>query len=72
MPALVLIITGSICIIMTANYSEVELTVEKMKYNFAQPKTICFFLTALILISFAVVFIKRMMAMLADFEIEVE
>ena len=57
MPALILIITGSICIILTANYSEVELTVEKMKYNFTQTKTICFFIAALLLISFAVVFI---------------
>ena len=72
LPALALIISGSICIILTANFSEHEGSVAKHKENLSDIRSVCFFSCVGVLIYLTICLLKRMRRNLATFERETD
>ena len=59
LPALLLIIIGSICIILTANFNEVPSSVDSHKENLTSIKTISYGCLVLILLNITFFSVKR-------------
>lgn len=72
LPALILIISGSTCIIMTANFSELHLDVDTIKGCLTSVKSIAFYVVAFMLLNCTFVVVKKMLQYLAIFEHETE
>ena len=71
-PALTLIICGSSCIILTANFSDLELTVQMMKDHLTSGKSIAFYVFTFILINASFYLIRKMLQLFAIFELDAE
>ena len=72
LPALALIISGSICIILTANFTEHDGSVAKHKENLSDIRSVCFFACVGVLIYLTICLLKRMRRNLATFERETD
>lgn len=72
LPALILIIAGSMCIILTANFSDVESNVATLKGHLSSGKSIAFYSFTFILINLTFIAVRRMLKYLAIFELETE
>ena len=68
LPALMLIIAGSACIILTANFSELTSTVAILKDHLTSGKSIAFFACTFTLLNFTFFVVSRMLQNLAVFE----
>ena len=68
MPALVLIIGGSVCIILTANFSEHVFSIAVHKQNLSDIRSVCFFASVGILVYSTLCILRRMRRSLATFE----
>lgn len=71
-PAITLILIGSSCIILTANFSEDDLTASKIKESLSSVKSIGYFAFTLLLINVTFFVKNRMLKNLAIFERDVE
>ena len=72
LPALTLIICGSSCIILTANFADLTLTVQMMKDHLTSGKSIAFYIFTFILINTSFFILRRMLQQLAIFELDAE
>ena len=72
LPALFLIICGSSCIILTANFQDVPLSVTTLKQHLTSIKSIAFYSFAFSLLTGAFFVQKRMLRCLALFERDAE
>lgn len=70
--AITLILLGSSCIILTANFSEDNLTASKIKESLSSVKSIAYFGFTLFLMNVTFFVLKRMLKNLAVFERDVE
>ena len=72
LPAMTLIIAGSSCIILTANFSDLPLSVEILKDHLSSAKSIGFYAFTFTLLNLAFIAKRRMLKYLALFELETE
>ena len=72
LPALSLIILGSVCIIMTANFDEHIATVAVHKEHLSDIRSICFYIGMAALFYLTICLLKRMRRNLATFERETD
>ena len=72
LPALILIIAGSACIILTANFSDLSVSVATLKDYLTSGKSIAFFAVTLSLLNLTFFVQKRMLLCLAVFERDTE
>ena len=72
LPALTLIISGSVCIIMTANFSEHVSNVAVHKENLTSIRSVCFYSCVGLIFYLTVCLFKRMRKSLATFERETD
>ena len=72
LPALTLIISGSVCIVMTANFSEHVSNVAVHKENLSSIRSVCFYSCVGIVFYLTVCLFKRMRKSLATFERETD
>ena len=72
LPALILIIAGSACIILTANFSDMTVTVATFKDHLTSGKSIAFFAVTFSLLNFTFFVERRMLKCLALFERDTE
>lgn len=70
--ALIFIVLGCICIVITANFSDNSLDAEMVKDYLTSGKSIAFFATAFTLLNLIFFALKRMKFLLAKFEQDVE
>lgn len=70
--AIILIMIGSACIILTANFQEVELKMSDIMECLTSAKSITYYAFMILLISVTFMVLNRMLAKLAIFEREVE
>ena len=61
LPALTLIICGSCCIILTANFADLTLTVQLMKDHLTSGKSIAFYIFTFIMINSSFFVVRRML-----------
>ena len=72
LPALTLIICGSSCILLSANFSDLPLTVAMMKDHLTSGKSIAFYAFTFVLINASFFIVRRMLRCLAIFELDAE
>ena len=72
LPANALIILGSVCIILTANFDEHIATVAVHKKNLSDIRSVCFYIGMAVLFYLTVCLLRRMRRNLATFERETD
>ena len=72
LPALTLIIMGSVCIVMTANFTEHVSSVAVHKENLSSIRSVCFYACFGLVFYLTVCLFKRMKRSLATFERETD
>lgn len=70
--ALFLIILGSACLILTANFNDQEYSTEVLKKDLMTPKSICYFVLVFLIVNLTFYVLKNMKQSLAHFEKDVE
>ena len=72
LPALLLILAGSSCLILTANFTELPFTVETLKVNLTSIKSFAFWALTFAFLNISFFVLKRMLQNLAAFERDTE